>query len=132
MLGVPALVDNLAVVYNKDLFAKAGIPEPTGDWTWDDLRAAAKAITDPANKVFGLAFPADGSETTVWEYEAMLWAAGGEILNSDNTQGRLQLGGGRSRAARRSPTSTRTARCTSTSSPTPASPGSCSTRARSG
>ncbi len=86
VLGVPALVDNLAVVYNKDLFAKAGIPEPTGDWTWDDLRAAAKAITDPANKVFGLVFPVDGSETTVWEYEAMLWAAGGEILNSDNTK----------------------------------------------
>lgn len=85
VLGVPALVDNLAVVYNKDLFAKAGIPEPTADWTWDDLRAAAKAITDPANKVFGMVFPVDGSETTVWEYEAMLWAAGGEILNADNT-----------------------------------------------
>jgi multiple sugar transport system substrate-binding protein len=86
VLGVPALVDNLAVVYNKDLFAKAGIPEPTADWTWDDLRAAAKATTDPANKVFGLVFPVDGSETTVWEYEAMLWAAGGDILNPDNTQ----------------------------------------------
>jgi multiple sugar transport system substrate-binding protein len=85
VLGVPALVDNLAVVYNKDLFAKAGIPEPTATWTWDDLRAAAKAITDPANKVFGMVFPVDGSETTVWEYEAMLWAAGGEILNGDNT-----------------------------------------------
>jgi multiple sugar transport system substrate-binding protein len=86
VLGVPALVDNLAVVYNKDLFAKAGVPEPTADWTWDDLRAAASAVTDPANKVFGLAFPVDGSETTVWEYEAMLWAAGGEILNDDNAE----------------------------------------------
>jgi len=86
VLGVPALVDNLAVVYNKDLFSKAGIPEPTGDWTWDDLRSAAKAVTDPANKVFGLVFPVDGSETTVWEYEAMLWAAGGEILNGDGSQ----------------------------------------------
>ena len=86
VLGVPALVDNLAVVYNKDLFAKAGVPEPTADWTWDELRAAASTITDPGNKVFGLVFPVDGSETTVWEYEAMLWAAGGEILNDDNTQ----------------------------------------------
>jgi multiple sugar transport system substrate-binding protein len=86
VLGVPALVDNLAVVYNKDLFKQAGVPEPAPDWTWDDLRAAAKAVSDPANKVFGLAFPFDGSETTVWEYEAMLWAAGGEILNDDDTQ----------------------------------------------
>jgi multiple sugar transport system substrate-binding protein len=86
VLGVPALVDNLAVVYNKDLFKQAGVPTPTSDWTWDDLRAAAKAVSDPANKVFGLAFPADGSETTVWQYEPMLWEAGGEILNSDNTE----------------------------------------------
>ncbi len=81
--GVPALVDNLAVVYNKDLFAKAGLQEPGPDWTWDELRADAKALTDPANKVFGLVFPADGSETMVWQYEAMLWEAGGDILSPD-------------------------------------------------
>jgi len=86
VLGIPALVDNLAIVYNKDLFAKAGVPTPTPDWTWDDVRAAAKATTDPANKVFGLVFPADASETMVWQFEAMLWEAGGDILNADNTQ----------------------------------------------
>jgi multiple sugar transport system substrate-binding protein len=86
VLGIPALVDNLAVVYNADLFTAAGVPTPTPDWTWDDFRAAATAVADPANNIFGVAFPADGSETTVWEYEAMLWEAGGDILNSDNTQ----------------------------------------------
>jgi multiple sugar transport system substrate-binding protein len=86
VLGIPALVDNLAIVYNKDLFAKAGLPTPSPDWTWDDVRAAAKAVTDPANKVFGMVFPADASETMVWQYEAMLWEAGGDILNADNTQ----------------------------------------------
>jgi len=81
--GVPALVDNLAVVYNKDLFAKAGLQEPGPDWTWDELRTDAKALTDPANKVFGLVFPADASETMVWQYDAMLWEAGGDILSPD-------------------------------------------------
>jgi multiple sugar transport system substrate-binding protein len=84
--GVPALVDNLAVVYNKDLFASAGVPLPTSSWTWDDFRTAAKAITDAQNNVFGAVFPADASETMVWEYEAMLWEAGGDILTPDNTQ----------------------------------------------
>jgi multiple sugar transport system substrate-binding protein len=86
VLGVPALVDNLAVVYNKDLFKKAGVPVPKADWTWADFVSAAKAISDPSQNIFGLTFPADGSETTVWEYEAMLWEAGGDILNSSNTQ----------------------------------------------
>ena len=34
VIGIPALVDNLAVVYNKKLFAKAGLPPPSPNWTW--------------------------------------------------------------------------------------------------
>jgi multiple sugar transport system substrate-binding protein len=86
VLGMPALVDNLAVVYNKDLFAQHHLPVPGPDWTWSQLAADAKAITDPSKKIFGLAFPADGSETTVWQYEAMLWEAGGNILSPDNSK----------------------------------------------
>jgi multiple sugar transport system substrate-binding protein len=84
--GVPALVDNLAVVYNKDLFAAAGLAEPKPDWTWDELVADAKALTDPGKNQFGLEWPIDGSETEVWKYIAMLWEAGGDILTPDNKQ----------------------------------------------
>jgi multiple sugar transport system substrate-binding protein len=81
--GVPALVDNLAVVYNRDLFAAKGIPEPKPDWNWDELVADAKALTDPGKNQFGLEWPIDGSETEVWKYIAMLWEAGGDILTPD-------------------------------------------------
>ncbi|MFL5791928.1 MAG: ABC transporter substrate-binding protein [Actinomycetota bacterium] len=84
--GIPALIDNLAIVYNKDLFQQAGVSPPTANWTWDDFTAAAKALTDPSKKQYGFAFPIDASEDTVWHYDAMLWEAGGDILNSDNTQ----------------------------------------------
>jgi len=86
IVGVPALVDNLAIVYNKTLFKEAGVAPPTADWTWDDFRAAAKKLTDPSKKQYGWLIPADGSEDTVWHYDAMLWEAGGDILNSDNTE----------------------------------------------
>src|SRR5215510_1499806 len=86
VIGMPALVDNLAIVYNKKLFQQAGISPPTSNWTWDDFRAAAKRLTNPAAKQYGWSFPADASEDTVWHWEAMLWEAGGEILNSNNTQ----------------------------------------------
>jgi len=86
IVGVPALVDNLAIVYNKALFKQAGVAPPTPDWTWDDFRAAAKKLTDPTKKQYGWLIPADGTEDTVWHYDAMLWEAGGDILNSDNTQ----------------------------------------------
>jgi multiple sugar transport system substrate-binding protein len=84
IVGVPALVDNLAIVYNKKLFADAGIEPPTANWTWDDFRAAAAKLTDPAKGQYGWLIPADGSEDTVWHYIPMLWEAGGDILTPDN------------------------------------------------
>jgi multiple sugar transport system substrate-binding protein len=86
IVGVPALVDNLAIVYNKKLFKEAGLAPPTPDWTWDDFRAAAKKLTEPSKKQYGWLIPADGTEDTVWHFDAMLWEAGGDILSSDGTQ----------------------------------------------
>lgn len=84
VVGVPALVDNLAIVYNKQLFAEAGIEPPSADWTWDDFRSAAAKLTDPSKGQYGWLIPADGSEDTVWHYLPMLWEAGGDILTDDN------------------------------------------------
>ncbi|MGV9799295.1 ABC transporter substrate-binding protein [Mycobacterium sp. NPDC003449] len=84
VVGVPALVDNLAIVYNKKLFADAGVAPPTASWTWDDFRSAAAKLTDPSKGQYGWLIPADGSEDTVWHYVPMLWEAGGDILSADN------------------------------------------------
>ncbi|CDO09955.1 ABC transporter substrate-binding protein [Mycolicibacterium cosmeticum] len=83
IVGVPALVDNLAIVYNKKLFADAGVAPPSPTWTWDDFRSAAAKLTDPAKGQYGWLIPADGSEDTVWHYVPMLWEAGGDILSAD-------------------------------------------------
>ncbi|MGW0708016.1 extracellular solute-binding protein [Streptomyces sp. NPDC002643] len=42
--GVPFVTDTLALVYNKELFEKAGITEAPK--TWDDLKTAAATIKD--------------------------------------------------------------------------------------
>ncbi len=86
VLGVPALVDNLALVYNKKLFDQAGIAYPTADWTWDDFRSAAQKLTNASAKQFGWAYVNDGSEDTVWRFLALLWQAGGDMLTPDNTK----------------------------------------------
>jgi multiple sugar transport system substrate-binding protein len=86
VIGIPALVDNLALVYNKKLFDQAGIAYPTADWTWTDFRSAAQKLTNTANKQFGWAYVNDGSEDTVWRFCALLWQAGGDLLTPDNTK----------------------------------------------
>jgi multiple sugar transport system substrate-binding protein len=83
VVGVPALIDNLALVYNKKLFRRAHVPFPTAKWTWADMERAAKKLTYRNKKQFGWAYVNDGSEDTVWRFEALLWEAGGDILTSD-------------------------------------------------
>ena len=84
VIGIPALVDNLAVVYNKKLFATAHLPLPGPNWTWPQFVADAKALTNASIKQYGTAYVTPGTEDTVWHWEALLWEAGGALLTSDN------------------------------------------------
>ena len=83
VIGIPALVDNLAVVYNKALFAKAGLTPPGPGWTWQQFEADARKLTIPAIKQYGTAYVTPGTEDTVWHWEALLWEAGGRLLSPD-------------------------------------------------
>ncbi len=42
---VPTSWNNIMIHYNRDLFDKAKVGYPKTGWTWDDFRAAAKALT---------------------------------------------------------------------------------------
>jgi multiple sugar transport system substrate-binding protein len=81
VIGIPALVDNLALIYNKKLFDAAGLAYPTDAWSWDDFRTAAKKLTDPATNTYGTAYSVSGSEDTTWHLWPMLWQHGGKILD---------------------------------------------------
>lgn len=53
--ALPYSIATYGLYYNKALFDKAGVPYPTDDWTWDDLRAASLKLTSGsgANKIYG-------------------------------------------------------------------------------
>src|ERR687889_543963 len=53
-LDISDLFDQRAIYYRKDLLEQAGIEVPT---TWDELKAAAEALNDPANDRVGIAVP---------------------------------------------------------------------------
>lgn len=78
-IGFPAVVDNLSLIYNKTVFDAAGVDYPTEDWTWEEFRAAAKELTDPATKTYGYAYSVSGSEETTWQFWPHLWQRGGTI-----------------------------------------------------
>jgi multiple sugar transport system substrate-binding protein len=86
VIGFPALIDNLSVIYNKDIFDQAGVSYPSPDWTWDDFRQMAKELTDPAENIYGVNYPVSGSLDTVWRFFPGLWQRGGQIISDDGSQ----------------------------------------------
>ncbi|HEX4790209.1 MAG TPA: ABC transporter substrate-binding protein [Actinospica sp.] len=84
VIGFPAVVDNIALMYNKKLFAAAGLADPTDTWSWDQFRAAAKRLTNPAQNIYGTAYSVSGTEDTTWHFWPLLWQKGGSILTSDD------------------------------------------------
>jgi multiple sugar transport system substrate-binding protein len=94
----PALIDNLAVVYNKKIFKDAGVAFPSDDWTWDDFRATAAKLNDPDKCIAGSAWPGTGDEDTTWRIWPLVWQQGADILSEDgksvgfdNAQGEAAL-----------------------------------------
>ena len=82
--ALPALIDDLAVVYNKKLFKQMGVAEPPADgWTWEEFAATSKQLTDKSKGTFGTAWPSVGDEDTVWRIWPPVWQAGGDVITED-------------------------------------------------
>ena len=87
MYGLPRDFQTIVLFYNKDMFDAAGVAYPTADWTYDDLRQAAKKLTIVGSdgKVTQYGFAAD-----LWDMELIwseaIWAYGGDVINADHTK----------------------------------------------
>ncbi|WDQ97931.1 sugar ABC transporter substrate-binding protein [Devosia sp. J2-20] len=79
IFGVPKATNTIALYYNKDLFAAAGIDAPPQ--TWAELVEDARTLTDPANNVYGLAFSAKASEEGTFQFLPWAQMAGGGYDN---------------------------------------------------
>jgi multiple sugar transport system substrate-binding protein len=56
---IPVEWNNMVIFYNTKMFADAGVPAPTTEWTWDDFLNAAKALTsgEGGDKTYGFGIP---------------------------------------------------------------------------
>lgn len=78
--GIPIGFTTHALFYNKDIFKEAGIAEPTNDWTWDDVKKAAKTITEKCDGKKGFSFQ---MKPDPYDYEMYLWSNGTAYVNED-------------------------------------------------
>jgi multiple sugar transport system substrate-binding protein len=86
--GLPRDFQTIVVFYNKDMFDAAGVAYPKADWTYDDLRATAKALTKDTNG--DGAIDQFGYVIDPWDMEPgwseIIWAYGGNIITADHTK----------------------------------------------
>lgn len=86
--AVPAGFNPAVMYYNQDLFDRYGVAYPAAGWTLDDFLAAAMAIRDPENNIFGYASPpaADVPDALMF-----LYSRGGRILDDLQNPTRVTL-----------------------------------------
>lgn len=78
--GLPESFSDVVLLYNKDLFTKAGVAMPTAAWTWADEKAAATKLTNKSAKVWG-----DYQPITYNEFYKALAQTGGQFFNAAKT-----------------------------------------------
>jgi ABC-type glycerol-3-phosphate transport system substrate-binding protein len=74
--GVPLDVNALFTIYRKDLYQKAGLPEPGPNWTYEQARSDARKLTQ--GDVFGTAI-----SNSAWAMSGHVRANGGSITAED-------------------------------------------------
>ncbi len=86
--GLPRDFQTIVLYYNKDIFDAAGQPYPTEDWTWNDLKEAALALTidndgDSRPDQWGLAADLYGPESFM---APLLRSYGADLVSADASE----------------------------------------------
>ncbi|RKN41290.1 sugar ABC transporter substrate-binding protein [Streptomyces hoynatensis] len=80
--GVARSVNSLALIYNTQLLADAGLQPPT---TWEELKEDAAALTQ--GDTYGMAFSASPNADGVYQFLPFFWTAGGDEAHLDDGAG---------------------------------------------
>jgi len=80
--GAPKDFDTSALFYNKALLKAAGVAEPTGDWTWDDVKKSGAAVSKfyEGKGIYGYGGDLTGGQTS---YYNTIIEAGGTVISTD-------------------------------------------------
>jgi multiple sugar transport system substrate-binding protein len=87
LMGLPYFLDPRALYYRKDLFDAAGLQAPV---TWDDVRAAAKALHNPPD-VYGIGI-SSGEPSGGYDYYDYAYIGAGGVSRFGE-DGKSLLGG---------------------------------------
>lgn len=83
--AVPHTIDMSVMLYNKDLFKKAGLDPEKPPTTLKEFAEDARAVNKLGGKVHGTYFGGNCGGCNVFTLWPSVWAAGGDVMNADGT-----------------------------------------------
>jgi ABC-type glycerol-3-phosphate transport system substrate-binding protein len=88
--GLPYRIETHAVIFNKALFREVGLDPDRPPDTWDELLAAARALTRKradGRMQYGYSITGGGEVgNTLFRSLPLIWMNGGDVLNADSTK----------------------------------------------
>lgn len=87
--GLPYSADSSVLIWNKDLFKKAGLDPDKGPTTWAEIEAAAEKVNALGGDIKGYYFSGSCPGCNIFTFTPMVWASGGEILSDDGSKAML-------------------------------------------
>ena len=83
--AVPFTAEGSILLYNKDLFKKAGLDPSHGPTTWAQIESDAKAITALGRGYYGFDIAGNCAGCNAFTFLPLIWASGGDIFNTNGT-----------------------------------------------
>jgi multiple sugar transport system substrate-binding protein len=87
--ALPHTIDMSVMLYNKDLFAKAGLDPEKPPTSLKEFAAAARAVDKLGGDVNGTYFGGNCGGCNVFTLWPSVWASGGDVMNADGTESQI-------------------------------------------
>ena len=87
--GLPFSAEGSFMLYNKDLFTKAGLDPNKPPTTWAQVESDAQAIKKLGNGTYGYHMSGANGGINAFTFLPLIWGSGGDILSPDGTKATL-------------------------------------------
>jgi multiple sugar transport system substrate-binding protein len=87
--GMPFSADASVLIWNKDLFKKAGLDPEKGPTNWAEIRADAEKVRALGGDTYGFYFSGNCGGCNIFTFTPLIWASGGDIFADNGRQATL-------------------------------------------
>lgn len=84
--GIPFSADASVLIWNKDLFKKAGLDPDKAPTNWAEIRADAEKVNALGDDIHGFYFSGNCGGCNIFTFTPLIWASGGDIFADNGTK----------------------------------------------